>query len=102
AVGAFDDGPRLHVRGDLVGDRVLHGGGNQDVALAGEQVLVCDRVAAGEISQRAVFPVEKARRLDVDAGLVKDAARLVADGDDGGAAVIEQLGRVVADVAETL
>ena len=58
----------------FVGDGVFHRGGDEHVALAGEQFLVGDRVGAGEIGERAVLLVVDAGGVDVDAVFVEDAA----------------------------
>ena len=75
AVGAFADDAGSDVRRDVGVDGVLHGGGNQHVAVAGEQFFVGDRVAAGEVGELAVLAVVEAGGVDVDAALVVDRRR---------------------------
>ena len=82
AVGGFDDAACLNVGRDVAIERVLSGGGNEDVAFAGKNFFIADRVGAGEIDERSVVAVEISGRGDVDAGFIENPAGAFADRDD--------------------
>ena len=90
------------MRGDVFGDGVFHGGGDEDVAIAGEAFFVGDGVAVREIVQVTALAVIKAGGGDVDAGFVEDAARFLGDGDDIRTLLVQQPGGMEADVAKSL
>ena len=85
------------------GDLVLERGRDEDVALDLEDLLVRDRLRAGEADDRAVLGLPGDDALDVEPVGVVDAARRVGDGDDRRAVLGDhQLRRDRAGVAEAL
>src|SRR5260370_29404079 len=102
AVGAFADNLAADAFGVLAGDDVFGGGGDEDLAVVGEEfVLVCGLGSrkAGDGAGALAMLDESG---DVDAVLVVEAAVVFGDADDGVALFGEELGGVGADVAEAL
>ncbi len=103
AVGAFGNHPGLDVGGIGAGDLVLQRGGDQHVAIDGQELLVGDRLAAGvAFDQVGILAGIGQHVTGVKSIRVVQAAAHVADGDDPGALILQQISRDRTDVAEAL
>src|SRR5207245_6511189 len=98
AVGAFADDLRFDVGSVLAGDDVLSGGGDQDVAVGHEQLLVRDVLGLGVGGEMPALsnPAQQVGHIEW-LGLV-DAARFVGPGHDRRAFAGHQGGREGRDV----
>jgi len=77
------------------GDGIFERGGHQHVALQLQQVLIGDEIAAGEADRGSGLILILHHRYGVEVRAVVDAALGVADGQDAGAVLVQQLGRDV-------
>src|SRR6202789_3324537 len=102
AVGAFAEDAALDLRGVAAGDDVLRRGGDEDVALLGEDAVLVEGLGSAKAvdGSGAVLVFEEFG--DVDAVGVEECAIVLADADDLVALVPEELGGVGAYVAEAL
>ena len=101
-VRAFDDELRLDLRRILSGEHFLQRCRNEHVAFRLEQFGIADLVAAFEALEVVVALGVRNGLRDVDAVGVVVGTRHVRDADDFAAALLEELGRPAADVAEAL
>ena len=82
AVGAFGDDLRPDARRVVHRDLIFERGGNEDVDVEREQLIVVERLAAGEAVDGLVLLGEVEHLRDVEPVVVVDAALPVGDGDD--------------------
>ncbi len=102
-VGGLDDERGLHGGGVFLREHAAEGGGDQHVAVDGEELGIREGVAAGETGEpAAVGPGVAEQFKHVEAALAVEAAAGVGDGDDPAFGVGEEFGGVGADVAEAL
>src|SRR5207248_329464 len=81
-VGAFDQDLCLHALGILASDLVLGGGGDEDLAIGGEQVGGGARFRTGKSDDGAVTLLVFEQLLDIDALGIEQAAIPLAHADD--------------------
>ena len=102
AVGAFAEDAAVEAVGVPAGDDVFGGRGDEDLAGAGDQLVLVGGLGSGEAVDGAGALAMFDEGGDVDAVGVEEAAVVLRDADDGVALFGEVLGRVGADVAEAL
>ena len=101
-VGGLGDDLGLDLRRVGAGDLVLERGGDEDVAVELEQLVVRDLVGAGEADDGAVLGLPGAHLGRIEAGCVVDAAGRVAHRDDHGTLGLEQRRRDAPGIAVAL
>src|SRR5207248_9427834 len=101
-VGRFDDRAGADALGVAVGDDVAQSSGDEDVAVALEELFVGDDVAPRDLGQRPPGDRQVQQRRHVEAVGVVDPAGDVAQGHDLHAHVVQHRGGPRADVANTL
>ncbi len=102
AVGGFDQQLRVDPVGVAGMDDALDRGGDQDVALELEQVVVADRISV-RVALHPAFGLRVLEdRIDVEAVGVVDPTGYVRNGTDAGAVLGRQRSGPEADVAEPL
>ena len=82
AVGAFAEDLAAERSALLAGDHVLGRGGNQDLAVVGEKLVLVDGFGAGETDDGAGCAAVLDQGVDVDAVGVVEAAVVLGDADD--------------------
>jgi hypothetical protein len=102
AVGAFAEDLTAEAVGVAAGDDVFGGGGDEDLAVVGQELVLVGGLGLGEAVDGAGALAVLDERGDVDAVLVVEAAVVLGDAGDGVALFGEELGGVGADVAEAL
>ncbi len=103
AVGPLGHDLRLDLRRVVAGDGLLQGGGDQDVALQLQDLLVGQGIRSREAHHAPGLGLVETDRLRVQPVGVEDGAPGVADGHDGGALlIVEEAGRVVPHVPVAL
>ena len=73
-VGALADDAGAHRCGVGRGDGRLEGGGDEQVDLERQQLRIGERLGADVVRERATFLLERRQRVDVEAGVVVEAA----------------------------